>query len=169
MLRHALRSLLLMACLLALAPAPAQARDSLGIYDSWGAFRDREVPRCYAIAIPAPSEQRRDYQPYASIGSWPVRALRNQLHLRLSRRVARNASITLILGPQRFALTGGGGDAWALDQRMDAAIIAAMRSAGTMIVSATDESGTRFSNSYDLSGAATAMDAASVGCARLGR
>ena len=66
-----------------------------------------------------------------------------------------------------LGLVGGGGDAWAADQRMDAAIVAAMRSAGEMIVSAKGADGRGFTNTWALDGAATAMDAAAVGCARL--
>lgn len=145
---------------------PLFARESLGIFGSWGVFRDPDVPRCYAIAMAEPSTLQRDYQPYASVGTWPVRQLRNQLHLRLSRRIAATRPITLVISGQRFALTGGGGDAWAQDRQMDAALVAAMRSAGSMTVSAVDAKGQRFANSYDLEGAATAMDAATVGCAR---
>lgn len=74
--------------------------------------------------------------------------------------------IRLRVGRDSFELVGGGGDAWARHKRMDAAVIAAMRSANSMRVTATDKSGTRFSDRYDLSGAATAIDAATVGCAR---
>jgi hypothetical protein len=49
---------------------------------------------------------------------------------------------------------------------MDAAIVAAVRSAATMSVSARDAVGKRFTDRYSLAGAATAMDAATVGCAR---
>jgi hypothetical protein len=146
---------------------PSLARDSLGLYSSWGAFRDPAVPRCYAIAIAKPSKLHRDYQPYTAIGSWPKRSLRNQVHFRLSRQMSRNPRINLLIGGQRFKLAGGGGDAWATDNRMNAAIVAAMRSARSMTVSATDNSGKRFSNTWPLVGAASAMDAAAIGCARL--
>ena len=65
-----------------------------------------------------------------------------------------------------LGLTGGGGDAWAQNRAMDAAIVAAMRSAERMTIRATDKRGRRFANSYSLSGAATAMDAATLACAR---
>jgi hypothetical protein len=152
--------------MMAALAAPLAARESLGVFGSWGVFRDPDVPRCYAIAMARPSTLQRDYQPYASIGTWPARQLRNQLHLRLSRRIGAGGQITLVISGQRFILTGGGGDAWALDRRMDAAVIAAMRSAGSMTVGAVDAQGRRFANSYDLEGAATAMDAAAVGCAK---
>jgi hypothetical protein len=146
---------------------PLAARDGLGVFSSWGAFRDPQVPRCYAIAKAQPSTQQRDYDPYASIGTWPKRNVRGQVHFRLSRKLAAEPRIQLAISGKRFALTGGGGDAWAPDKATDAAIVAAMRSAGSMSVSATDSRGRRFSNSYDLAGAATALDAATVGCARL--
>ncbi len=153
------------ACLLA---APVAAKESLGIYSTWGAFRDAEVPRCYAIAMAEPNERRRDYQPFASIGTWPKRELRGQLHIRLSRKLSPSARVTLrIRGGALFVLTGGGGDAWAQDKRMDAAIVAAMRSASEMYITARDSAGRRFVDSYNLDGAATAMDAATLGCARL--
>jgi hypothetical protein len=152
---------------LALIATPALARDSLGVYGQWGAFRDPAVPRCYAIAMAAPSTLQRDYQPYASIGTWPKPGLRGQVHFRLSRKLQPGAPIVLSISGQKLALVGGGGDAWAADKRMDAAIVAAMRSAREMSVSARGADGRGFTNSWSLDGAATAMDAAAVGCARL--
>lgn len=147
--------------------APAQARDSLGVFSGWGAFRDPATPRCHAIAQAEPSTLQRDFQPYADVATWPRKQVRGQVHFRLSRRTAPGYAITLSLGGQRFALVGGGGDAWAADKRMDAAIVAAMRSAAEMTVNARDASGRGFSNTWRLAGAATAMDAATIGCARL--
>lgn len=150
---------------LSLVAAPALARDSLGMFETWGAFRDTSEPRCYAVAKAMPSTMQRDYQPYADIAIWPRRSLRNQIHFRLSRRLAPRGKIMLSIGDQRFELTGGGGDAWAADRRMDAGIVAAMRSAQSMSVSARDATNRGFSNTYPLAGAATAMDAAAIGCA----
>lgn len=149
-----------------LLAAPASAKDSLGVFGQWGAFRDPSVPRCYAIAKPLPNRAARTYAPFASIGTWPRRDVRGQLHLRLSRKLSPAGTITLAVGDKRFELTGGGGDAWAKDKRMDAAVVAAMRSARRMSVTARDTAGRTFSDSYALDGAATAMDAATVGCAR---
>lgn len=152
---------------LSLLAAPALARDSLGMFGGWAAFRDPQAPRCYAIAMAAPSTMQRDFQPYADIAWWPRQAVRGQVHFRLSRKLQPNAAISLSIGGQKIALVGGGGDAWAPDKRGDAAIMAAMRSAKDMTVSARDAGGRGFSNSYDLQGAATAMDAAAVGCATI--
>ncbi|MET0587141.1 MAG: hypothetical protein ABWZ75_01350 [Novosphingobium sp.] len=158
---------LMLALALGIIIPPALARDSLGVFEKWGAFRDPNVPRCYAIAMGEQTGRQRDYQPFASIGTWPTRGVRNQVHFRLSRQLAPEGRITLFISGRQFALQGGGGDAWAADQAMDAAIIAGMRSAQWMTVNARDSKGRRFSDSWQLRGAATAMDAATVGCARL--
>ena len=78
-------------------------------------------------------------------------------------------TISLRVGRRSFLLTGGGGDAWARDRTMDAAIVAAMRSAETMVVRARDASGRWFSNTNALKGAATAIDAATLACAQIKR
>lgn len=156
------RALLIGILALGLA-APLAAKDSLGVFGQWGAFRDPSVPRCYAIA----AADDAGAQAYASVGTWPKRGVRGQLHVRLSRAAAPLSAISLRLGGERFELAGSGADAWARDRRMDAAIVAAMRSARSMSVSARDPGGRRFTDRYSLAGAATAMDAATVGCARL--
>ena len=146
--------------------APLAAKDSLGVFSDWGAFRDPSLPRCYAIAMPEDSRARRDFEPFATIGTWPRQNIRGQVHFRLSRQLAQRPRITLSIGAKSFQLTGGGGDAWAEDRTMDAAIVAAMRSASRMTVRAAGTNGRRFSDSYSLSGAATAMDAATLSCSR---
>ena len=150
--------------LVTLATAPLMARDSLGVFGDWGAFRDPEVPRCYAIAMPT----RTGSEGFATVSHWPARQVRGQLHLRLSRTLQAGSEPRLVIGGERFALTGAGRDAWAQDRQQDARIVAALRAAATMQVSARDSTGRLFTDSYRLDGAATAIDAASVGCARAG-
>ncbi|MEP3051459.1 MAG: invasion associated locus B family protein [Erythrobacter sp.] len=142
------------------------AKDNLGVFSNWAAFRDPGTPRCYAIAKPRSSSSRSDYAPYASVANWPRRNIRGQFHIRLSREMAQDTAIRLTIAGKNFALTGGGGDAWAQDAQMDAAIIAAMRSATRMSVTTRDASGRRFTDRYQLAGAATAIDASVVGCAQ---
>jgi hypothetical protein len=161
-----LRALILACCCLFNWAVPASARDNLGLYASWGAFRDPVAPRCYAIAMAEPSARQRDYQAFVAVGTWPRRGVRNQIHVRLSRKLAPNSPILLSIGDRRFQLIGGGGDAWAANNGDNAAIIASMRSAPQMRVSARDARGRRFSDYWRLAGAASAMDAAAIGCAR---
>ena len=139
------------------------ARDGLGTYAAWGAFRDASPPRCFAIARPI--EKHADVQPFASIATWPRERVRNQLHIRLSRARAPNARVTLSIGERRFELKAGDADAWAPDARTDAAIVAAIRSGRSMSVETIAANGSPFADTYALKGAATAIDAAVLGCA----
>ncbi len=161
------RAFLLPCLLLTALPVSASARDSLGIFESWGAFRDSGVSRCYAIAEPV----RRggagaSWRPFAAIANWPRQGVRGQLHFRLSRQRGTNMPVSLGIGDRRFALVAGNADAWAPDRQTDAAIVAAIRSGVSMSVESRDQTGRAFADSYALRGAATAIDAAALGCAR---
>ncbi len=145
----------------------AQARDSLGVFEGWGAFRDPETPRCYAIAQPATHGTEGRWRPFASVGYWPRADIRGQIHIRLSREIAARSPLALTVGERRFPLTGGGADAWAPNRQVDAAIVAAMRSATSMSISARARTGAGFADTYRLRGAATAVDAAALGCGRV--
>lgn len=141
---------------------PLAAKDNLGVYSNWAAFRDANPARCYAIAKP---QRNRTPGAFASIANWPAQNVRGQLHIRLSRNVRAGSDAVLTIGERRFALAANGKNAWAQDARMDAAVVAALRSATQMTASARDSSGARFTDRYDLAGVATAIDAAVVGCA----
>ena len=157
----------LLALALCLISVSAQARDSLGIWNDWGAFRDPGVPRCYAIAMAhASSGRTNEIQPYLSIGIWPKRGVRSEVHVRLSRRLSANAPVMMAIGSTKFALIAGAGNAWAQEKRMDAAIIAAMRSSSDLAISGRAADGQAFRDLYHLNGAASAMDAAALGCAQ---
>jgi hypothetical protein len=142
------------------------ARDSLGIFESWGAFRDPATPRCYAIAQPV-ARRGQSSKGFASVGTWPRQKVRGQLHIRLSRPLAEKSPVILTVGERRFTLVAGQIDAWATDMRGDAQIVAAMRSASSMSVASMGADGRGFADSYALRGAATAIDAAALGCAKL--
>lgn len=156
---------LLAAAAVALIAQPLCARDSLGVFESWAAFRDASPRRCYAIARPSNTGAAPDAA--ASIAIWPERKVRGQVHVVLSRPVTQDASVRLRVGDKDFALIAKGRNAWGANARMDAAIVAALRSASAMSVSARSAKGA-FTDRYALSGAATAMDAAAVGCAARG-
>ena len=151
---------------LALLASPAMAaRTSLGTFDGWGAFKDDNPARCYAIAQPVRGNGGK-WRPFASVATWPQARVRGQVHIRLGREKLASAPVTLIIGDRRFNMVAGGADVWAPDPRIDAAIVAAMRSAPSMRIATRAATGTGFAETYALKGAATAMDAAALGCAR---
>ena len=76
---HVRRFFLLFAMLA--GAAPLAAKDSLGVFDDWGACSDPGVPRCYAIA--AADKAAGTYQAYADVGTWPRQGVGVQVHFRL--------------------------------------------------------------------------------------
>lgn len=156
------RAFLLLAAALAGAGA-VQARDALGIFESWGAFKDDSPYRCFAIAEPV-GDKKGSWRPFASVGHWPDRNVRSQLHIRLSEERRPSADVMLTIGERRWRLVAGRFDAWAPSPRHDAYIIAKIRAARSMSVSSVAKDGTAFADTYRLKGAATAIDAAALGC-----
>lgn len=154
--------------LLAAAAFALQAsagRQALGVFERWGAFRDASPPRCFAIAEPLRRPRNARWRAFASIATWPSEGARGQLHIRLGRARNPSARVTLSIGERRFELVAGSADAWAPDARTDAAIVAAIRSGRSMSVESAAANGSPFADVYALRGAATAIDAAAVGCA----
>jgi hypothetical protein len=141
----------------------AQAREDLGIFAGWGAFRDEARGRCYAIAETA-RRVRGGGRGYVTVTRWPARNLRGQIYFRLTRRIARGTPIVLGIGDRRIPLIAGGTNAWAPDERTDRAIVSAMRWGSSMSVEAMGEDGRPIADTYRLRGAASAIDAAAVAC-----
>ncbi len=158
-----MKRLILLAILLS---APAFARDSLGVFEGWGAFRDAEPFRCYAIARPESSSGGK-WKPFATVANWPANGVRGQIHIRLSREIRKDAKITLTIDNRRATMIGAGADVWAPSRQMDAAIVSAMRNGRSMSIEAVAATGGGFADAYALRGAATAIDAAALGCARV--
>jgi hypothetical protein len=147
---------------LLLVTTPAIAKDRLGAWQDWAAFKDAETPRCYAIGAP---EETSGEGGYLSIGFWPKRGVGHQIYVRLSRERSSNGGITLSAGGRRFRLVPKGNGGWAKDRAMDLAIIAAIRSSQSLSIESVGRNGGNIIDAYALRGAASAIDAAALGCA----
>lgn len=147
------------ALLLALTPAllaAVPARVSLGVFDRWGAFRDdAPAPHCWALA-----RGGRAGGGVLRVGYWPNRGVRGQVSIAPpDGRVVREA--TLRVGGARVPLAGDGRTLWAPSPAQDAAILAALRADRPAIVDARN-----WRSTFPARGAASAIDAAAIGCAR---
>lgn len=158
------RNFLLFSIALA-APAAAQ-QQSLGVFGTWGAFRSPD--RCHAIAEPLQTPRPGDGRGFASVGYWPGRATAGQAYFRLSRPKREGSAVLLRIDDRTFQLRGGGADAWAADPSADSEIVSAMRTGIEMNVETRAANGALVRDSYRLRGAATAIDAAAIACARRG-
>jgi len=145
------------------AAAGAASRTLVGVYGSWGTFR--EGGRCFALAAPerrTPPGAR--WRAFVGVGSFPDLRQDATLFVRLSRARDRSAGVTLSVGERRFRLVANGTDAWAPDAPSDRAAVAALRGARSMSVEAVAAGGRPFADTYRLDGAATAIDAAVLAC-----
>lgn len=152
-------------CAAAAFAAPAIAKDRLGIYQSWVAFRDPGT-RCYAIAEPDEMVGTSTQSGFLSVAFWPKQRITHQVYVRLSRVRSTNSGITLNAGGRRFRLTARGSEGWAPDRATDQVIVAAIRSAASLSVESLGRDGRAIVDTYALRGAPSAIDAAALGCAK---
>ena len=165
------RALLLL--LILFPTATAAARERIGIYEGWGAYRDepgsdpaaRSSARCFAIARPERSVKRRGASPFLSVASWPSLRRSREVHVRLSAPRGPRAPLLLDVAGRQFRLAGEGADGWATGAAMDRAIVAAIRMGTTLTVRSSGRDGRSIVEVYELKGAASAIDAATIACA----
>lgn len=152
--------------LIAVAVPAAAQRSALGVFGTWGAFRD--PGRCFAIAEPEGDARPGDGRAYVSVGFWPQRGVRGQAYFRLRQAKRPGSAVLLRIDERTFQLRGGGAEAWAADAAADAEIVSAMRTGIEMNVETRSAGGALIRDVYRLRGAATAIDAAAIACARRG-
>jgi hypothetical protein len=147
---------------LAVATPVSGAKQSLGIFSLWGAFRDGN--RCWAVAEPEGAARRGGARAFASV-SWSARGERGQVSFHLARAKRQGSAVLLRIDDRLFQLIGGGDSAWAENARADADIVAAMRTGVQMTLETRADTGASLRDTYPLRGAATAIDAAAIACA----
>ncbi|WP_394648299.1 hypothetical protein [uncultured Sphingomonas sp.] len=150
----------------ALLSAAAPVREPLGVWQRWVALRETPGPRCVAIAQPLRRDGSTDRRGgYALVAVRQGMARAPAIVFRLTRTRGSGAPVTLVIGERRFALTGDDRVARAGDAATDRAIVGAMRGAAAMTLTTLDARGRSIGDTYPLAGAATAIDAAQLGCA----
>jgi hypothetical protein len=155
----------MMIALALLSAAPVRA--PLGVWQHWAALRETPGPRCFAVAQPLRRDGRTDRRGgYALVAARQGAARAPAIRFRLSRVRGAGAPLTLVIGDRRFALLGDGAEVRAADAATDRAIVGAMRGGGAMTLATLDAAGRALGDTYPLAGAATAIDAAQLGCAR---
>jgi hypothetical protein len=157
------KALLVLSALMAAASPRGAVLTATG---AWAAI-DRgavceALARAQRIALPG------KVQASAGFAFTPDHRRWGEFHARLSRAARPGSSVLLNIGGQPFLLVSRGGWAWSRGGRQEQAIIAAVRTAGSIRVEARDGAGRRFSDVYALDGAPTAIDAAAARCALRG-
>ncbi|KQN92552.1 hypothetical protein ASE95_07580 [Sphingomonas sp. Leaf231] len=142
-------------------------REPLGVWQRWAALREGPGARCFAIARPLRRDGTTDRRGgYALIAARQGMTRAPSVRFHLSKPRGAGAPLTLVIGDRRFALGGDGLEARAGDAATDRAIVGAIRGAAAMTLATLDAAGRTLADTYPLAGAATAIDAAQLGCAR---
>jgi hypothetical protein len=154
------------AALMLLIAAPSNAADRLlAAKGHWAAFRDSSGA-CRAVSRAERIAPRGQAQAVVSVRFDRAGRRWGELGFRLSRPARPGSSVILTIGGQPFQLAGSSGLAWSRGAQQEAAIIAAIRTAPSMRLSARSASGRAFADRYLLDGAPTAIDAAAAACSR---
>ena len=142
---------------------PANAAHTLFARGDWVAidFGSRCEARSRMLQPPAQVKP----SPFAALLFDAAGPVQGQFYIRLSRLTKPGSAVMLSVGNLPFLLIGKEQSAWSRSPAQSQAIIAAVRGGGTMRVEFRDAGGRRYSDYYDLAGAATAIDAAAAACA----
>ncbi len=89
-----------------------------------------------------------------------------QFYVHLARAARSGATVIVTVGDRPFLLAGKGEWAWSANPAQQQATLGAARYGQQMRADSRDSSGRRMVDRYDLSGAATAIDAAASACAQ---
>src|SRR3954471_10318631 len=146
------------------APPAAAAPQPVGIFFGWAALRDGG--QCRAVAEPEGAGRTGPSGAFLALSWVPSRGVRRQLAIRFARPKRTGSAVLLRVDARTFQLIGGGLNAWAPDARADAEILAAMRTGAALSVETRNEAGGAMRDLYRLRGAASAIDAAAIACAR---
>ena len=158
----------MIASLLSIAAAAAATSPArvIGVSGAWVAI-DRQTSCEAATRSPFRPAGARSAA-IAGFRFTPDRRQWGQFHAALSREPRAGATVMLEIGGESFLLVARGREAWSRGTVQDQAIIAAIRSAPAMKVTARSGSGRRITDRFEVRGAATAIDQAAARCALRG-
>lgn len=148
------------------ASVSAQAKENLVVSARWAAFSEAKPHRCYAVTMArsVAFKQQDGVQPALGVVVWPERNIKMQLYIKLSSQRQPGTPLRLHINGGRFDLVSAGYNAWAADAASDQAFVDALRMGGVVAVVGTGRDGKAIRDVYSANGAATAIDAARLGC-----
>jgi hypothetical protein len=167
------RAALCLAMLLA-APAVAAGPTELATYKAWTAFTassaDGKV--CYALSKPTATLPRKAARDpiYVIISVWPGRNVRDELQIVPGYLYREGEPVFAQVGNLRVEFfsrnEGKGGSAWVKNVDDEGSLVRAMRAGYTLTVTGVSKRGTKTTDTYSLSGIASALERAHRECGK---
>ncbi len=148
----------LVICVSALA-SPATARENLGVFGNWGAFKERGA--CYAIAVPTQSEAGKRSEPYITVSQFLPAGSAPQIMVATG---ASSRTVSVRAGGQNFRPTVRNESAWMPDSRGDQLMIQAFMASSSVNVEITTARGNHLFDRYALTGFGDAWKTAQAAC-----
>ena len=147
----------------------AAAPQLIGEYGDWAAYyyRDKSGPVCYMASTPKKDEgkysKRGDI--YFVVTHRPNEKSFDVVNINAGYTYKSGAPVEIKIGTKTFTDTFTSGDkAWAINEKTDQEIVAAMKRGSRMIVDGVSSRGTKTKDTYSLSGFTAAYKAISNKC-----
>lgn len=160
---------IMLAILLGLQEANAVAPQVLGEYGDWVAYyyRDNAGAVCYMASTPKKDEgkytKRGDI--YAVVTHRPNEKSFDVVNFNAGYDFKKGAPFKVKIGAQTFEQIFTSGDkAWAVNEKVDKELVAAMKRGSRMVVHGVSSRGTNTKDTYSLTGFASAYRAISNKC-----
>lgn len=167
---HPITRLALALVALALAAPPAAAQtQALGRFGEWSAFVETQGGQkiCYMGSAPQKAEGQYTARGkiYFLVSHRPADKVTGEVSIEAGYPYQDGSEPTVVIdGKTTFKLFARGENAWNYDARADAAMVAAMKAGGQMVVRGRSARGTPTTDTYSLSGFTAAYNAISRAC-----
>ncbi len=156
----------LLLALVLLVPAPAAAK-VIDTFGAWTAFVEGSKSKRVCYMAGAPKKEEGKYESrgatLAMITHRKAEKSRNVVSIRAGYTYKKDSQVTATIGDKTFTLYTDGGDAWA-ENKIDHALVKAMRAGAKMVVKGTSSRGTLTTDTYSLKGFTAAHKAINKAC-----
>ncbi len=159
----------------AIAPGETFAEQkTIGTYSDWTAFTDTEEgkPLCYIGSAPKKAEGAYTSRgaTYVLVSIRPAEKSNGVLTVEAGYPYKAGSKVTVDIDGTNYELytrnrdNDGKGDAWAVGDEGDRALVAAMKAGKSMVIKGTSSRGTLTTDTYSLSGFTAAYNAITEAC-----
>jgi len=156
------------AVLLAAGPAWAQTPEGVAQYRDWGVYvaSTGGSKVCFALSKPKDSKPEgvRRGDIYVFVTSRPGENVTNELTVEIGYPFREGSRAQATIGDASFTLYTQGEKAWVENAAEEPAMVAAMRSGASMVITGTSQRGTNTTDTYSLLGITDALNRVSSEC-----
>jgi hypothetical protein len=152
----------------ATASAPSGAPTSVGTFNSWTAWtaRDSTGLICYVSSEPSgslPKGVNRDPIHFLVVDRKGL-GTRNEVQTLIGYPIRKGSKPSASIDGKTYPMIPDGSGAWLASAADEPGFVAAMKNGRSLVVKGTSERGTDTTDTYSLSGATAALEAANKAC-----